>query len=162
MLGRKPILAGAWGGKSPACRHEKLVRQCPLLYGAGLRRERPNGHAAQSLGEVSRAGWRFYPPRQNLCARISGDYYDPAVTARFHTQALHLLLTASGSTSWVEGLRIRRSLATPQGVICRAANHVSQIQGFEWRGHEIEGSSFDDRHVKLGISFLPHDNYANG
>jgi len=162
VLGRKPILPGACGGKSPACRHEELVRQCPLLYGAGLRRERSNGHAAQSLGEVSRAGWRFHPPRQNLCARISGDYYDPAVIARFHTQALHLLLTASGSTSWVEGLRIRRSLATHQGVICRAANHVSQIQGFEWRGHEIEGSCFDDRHVKLGINSLPHDNYANG
>jgi len=41
-----------------------------------LRRERPNGHAAQSLGEVSRPGWRFHPPRQNLLARISGDYYD--------------------------------------------------------------------------------------
>ncbi|MGD0008767.1 MAG: C2 family cysteine protease [Terriglobia bacterium] len=55
---------------------EVIKQKCPLLYGAGLRRERPNGHAAQSLGEVSRAGWRFHPPHQNLCARISGDYYD--------------------------------------------------------------------------------------
>src|SRR5208337_4162918 len=76
VLGRKPILPGAWGGKSSACGDEKLVRQCPLLHGAGLRWEGSNGHAAQSMGEVSGAGWRFHPPRPNLCARISGDYYD--------------------------------------------------------------------------------------
>jgi len=162
LLGRKPILPRAGGGKSPACRDEKLVRECPLLHGAGLRWEGSNGHARRSMGEVSGAGWRFPPPSPNLCARISRDYYDGVAIARFHSQALHLPLTASGSTFWVEGLRIRRGLATHQGVICRAANHVRQSRGFEWRSHEIEGSSFDDRHVKLSINFLPHDNDADG
>ena len=97
MLGRKPILAGAWGGKSPACRHEELVRQCPLLYGAGLRREPSNGHAAQSLGEVSRAGWRFHPPRQNLCARISGDYYDGVARRPENDNTTHRRGTAQHS-----------------------------------------------------------------
>jgi hypothetical protein len=55
-----------------------------------------------------------------------------------------------------------RDLTTRQGVIGRAPNHVSQIWGFEGRGYEIEGSGFDDRHVKLGINFLSHHNHTNG